>query len=60
LISESESSSKNFHRSVMSFMTRLQNLRSVRPDLIGFRVVLCDLTFQISLYDVLGLVGIFS
>ena len=36
MISGSESSSENFHSFVMSFMTCVQNLRSIGLDLIGF------------------------
>jgi len=38
LISGSESSSKNLYRSIMSFMTGVQNLRLTGSDLIGFDI----------------------
>ena len=38
LISGSEFSSENFHRFVISFMTCVQNLRSIGLDLIGFDI----------------------
>ena len=38
LILETESSSENFNSSVMSFMTCVQNLRSIELNLIGFDI----------------------
>ena len=49
MISGSESSSENFYSSVMSFITCVQNLRSIGRDLIGSGIVCRNWKFQSSL-----------
>ena len=60
MISGSKSDSENFNRSVMSFMTCVQNLRSIGRDLIGFSVVCRDWKFQSSLGLHLFVIRVFN
>lgn len=60
MISWSESSSKSFNSSVMSFMTCVQNLRSIGLDLIGFDIECRSWKFLSSLGLNLCVIRIFS